>query len=123
MSQRDIGVSQLKSRMRVAVEREQAAGGERVGRQCMVEILTGWVAIDLDGDARPRGSGKHHRPVRHYTGTRSGDAAARVREDADVRLLDGAQQTIGLVVRAAQLRMRRRKDQLEPRRFVGREVK
>src|SRR6185436_9904766 len=41
MSQRDVGVSELKCRMRVAVEGEQAAGGERIGRQRVIEILTG----------------------------------------------------------------------------------
>ena len=89
--------------MRVAVEREQAAGGSRICRQRVIEILTSWIAIEFHGHTGPRRCCKDHRPIRYHASARSGDTAARVREDVDMRVLHGAEEPIGLIVRAAQL--------------------
>ena len=49
MRNRIIGESQLADRMRVAVERKQAAGVERLPRKHVVNVLAVPVAVELDG--------------------------------------------------------------------------
>src|SRR4029453_2000516 len=122
MRQRGVGVSPLKGCWPGAVGAERAAGGSRISRQCVIEILTSWIAIEFHGHTGPRRSCKDHRPIRYHASARSGNTAARVREDADMRVLHGAEEPIGLIVRAAQLRMRRGQDELEARRFIRAQV-
>jgi len=69
MSQRDVGVAQLKRRMGVAVQREQATGSERRLRQRVIKILPGRIAVNLDGDPGACRRRKHHRPIGHDAGT------------------------------------------------------
>src|SRR5262249_60139239 len=48
--QRIILVPQLAARMRVAVEREQAAGVERLARERVIQVLAIGIAVELDRD-------------------------------------------------------------------------
>src|SRR5437667_5798441 len=102
MGQRRIDITELRRRMRVAVEREEASGVARACGQNVVEVLTRRIAVDFDRYVLVCGSLEHGVPVGDDARTRSGDASARMSEDLDARRPDGTQHSRGLVLEDAQ---------------------
>ena len=114
------GIGQLARRVRVAVEREQAAGSQRVAGQRVVQILARRIAVDLDRDPAGRRRLEHQRPLDGQPGTRPELAAARVGQHVDARAQDRGQEPRRLILGRAQRRVRRRQDELERLPVLGR---
>jgi hypothetical protein len=111
--QRGFGVGELPGRMRVAVQREDTPGSKCTARQTEVQVLTRGIAVDLDGDARLRSRHEHGVPVRLDPGACARDAAPRVGQDVDGRIVNGSDEPRRLIFGATKLRVRRREHQLE----------
>ena len=122
MCERGLRVGQLRRRVRVAVEREETARFEGAGGQRVIEVLSRRIAIDLDRDAALGRGCKYRVPVGDDARARSGDAAARVGQNADRRVRDRGQHAVGLVLVLAQPRMRRGQHQIEGGRLIGGQV-
>ena len=104
MSDRVVGEPQLAPRVRVAVEREQAPGVERLrapgvkSRSCRCQLPSSSTATPRSAaTAKIRGQ-SHCTPA-----ARVEHAAARVAEDGDRRGADGSQHALGLILRPPQL--------------------
>ena len=108
--------------VRVAVEREDAAGVQRAARQHMVDVLPPRIAVDLDRDGRARGGLEDAIPVRHHARAHAVLAATRMAEDVHARRAHGRQHPPRLIRRRPQRRVRRRDHDLEPAPLVGRHV-
>ena len=108
--------------MCVAVEREEAARRDCALGKRVVEVLSGRVAIDLDGDAFPCGEGEHRVPIGDDARARSGDATARMGEDVHRGIPNRGQQPAGLVLGPAKAGVRRRQHEFELRRFLRGEI-
>jgi len=99
--------------VRVAVEREQAAGLQRVGSQRVVDVLAMPVAVDLDRDPAFGCRIEHAAPVGADARTGVEHPPSGMTEDRDRRGADGGQHPVGLIFSASQLRMRRGHHELE----------
>jgi hypothetical protein len=82
----DVDVVQLGMRVRVAVEREQAAVLERTRRQLVVDVLPIPRPVNLDRHLPLRGDGEHAIPVGADPGPHVEPAALRMTKDAYTRL-------------------------------------
>ena len=115
-------IRELRRGVRVAVERKHTPGAKRPGRQRVIEVLSRGIAIDFDRDASLRRRCEHGVPVGDHAGTRAGDPAARVGQDADGRVRDRRQHPAGLILVLSQPRMRRGQDHVEGGRLVVVEI-
>jgi hypothetical protein len=61
-------------------------------------------------------------PIGNHTSARAGNPTARVRQDSNERVPNGAEQTVCLIFTPSQTRMRRRQDHVECGGFVFGEV-
>ena len=122
MRQCGLGIGQLRRGVCIAVERKDTAERECLPSQCVVEILARWIAVDFNGHTTLGGGLEHGLPVRDHAGTRSGDAAARVRQDSDRRMLKSGEHAIRLIVVLPQSGVRRRQHDVEGRRLIGGEI-
>ena len=61
-------------------------------------ILSRGIAVDLDRDTTLRGGLEHGVPVRDDARSRSGDAAARVRQNPNRRMLQRGEHAIRLIL-------------------------
>ena len=84
---RGLGICQLTRRMRVAVEGEEAARFQRASGQGVIEVLSRRIAIDLNRDAALCRRRKHGVPIGDDACARAGDPTARVRQNANRRML------------------------------------
>ena len=98
---------QLRRGVRIAVEREQAAGVESLPRQDVMHVLTMPVAVDFDGDAALRRFREHPRPIRHHAAPAVVHTPLRMSEYGDARLLRRGDHASRLIRIAAQQRMGR----------------
>jgi len=108
-----IAESQLADRMRIAVEREDTAGGESAPGQAIVDVLAMPVAIQLDGDAELCRLREHGVPVGRDTRTAVEHPAAGMPEDRNARDPDGVEHPGRLILGLAKHGVRRRDDELE----------
>ena len=98
MCESGLGIRELRSGVRIAVEREEAPGLQGIGGQRVIEILPCGIAIDFDRYAQLSRRGEHCVPTRYHTRARSGDPTARVRKDPNGRVCDGGDHAVGLVL-------------------------
>jgi hypothetical protein len=89
--------------MCVTVEGEDAPGRERASGQRVIEILPGWIAVDLDRDTFMSGAREDRVPVSDDSSAGSRDATTGVRQDMDVAILNRGSQPLGLIVGFAKL--------------------
>ena len=87
MRQCGLGIGQLACGVCVAVERKDAAVREGLPSQREIHILSRGIAVDLNRDTTLRGGLEHGVPVRDDARSRSGDAAARMRQNPNRRML------------------------------------
>src|SRR5437762_10582119 len=99
--------------MRIAVEREQAPGVERVTRELVVDVLTMPVAVQLDGDPALRRDLEDARPVGGHAGTAVEYTPARMAENRHAARPHRREHSGRLIVRPPQHGMRRGHDELE----------
>ena len=85
MRDRCLGILELGSGVRVAVEREQAAGLHRALRQLEVDVLPRRIAVDFHGDTRTRGRTEYLLPVSRDPRPRAVHPASRVSENVHAR--------------------------------------
>ena len=98
MCQCRVCVRELRRRVRIAIEREEAARFKGAGGQRVIEVLSRWIAIDLNRDAALSGRCKYRVPVGDDTGAGPGDATSRVGENPDRRMRDRGQHAAGLIL-------------------------
>ena len=83
MGDGDQRIVELRGRVRVAVEREQAAGADRARRQRVVDVLARGIAVDLDRDAGARGLCEYRVPVGRDARARAVLPPARMAQDVN----------------------------------------
>ena len=98
MCESGLGIRELRSGVRIAVEREETPGLQGVGGQRVIEILPCGIAIDFDRHALLSRGGEHGVPIRYHTRARSGDPTARMRQDPNGRVRDGGDYAVGLIL-------------------------
>ena len=103
MSQGSFRVGQLSRRMSIAVERKETTRIEGATGQAVIDILPRRVAVNLDGHRLVGRNSKHGTPVGHDTGARARDSTAWMSQDPNGWVLDGRDQTVGLIVIFPQL--------------------
>src|ERR1700719_53001 len=96
---RDRGLREFpfRGRVRVAVEREDAAGAERAARQPVIDVLTSRIPIDLDRHGCARRRLEDTLPVRPHTRTHTVLAPSRVPEDVHAWRTHGGQDSPRLI--------------------------
>ncbi len=87
-----------------------------------IQILSRWIAVDLDRDTTLRGGLEDGIPVRDHARPRAGDPAARMRENPNRRVLKRGEHAIRLIVVLPQLGVRRRQHDVEGGRLVVGEI-
>ena len=98
MRQCGLSVGQLHGGVGIAVERKDTIERERLPCQHEIQILARWIAVDFDRDPALGGSLEHDVPVRHHSRPRSGNAATRVRENPNRRVLKSGEHALRLIV-------------------------
>jgi len=98
MCESGLGIGELRSGVRIAVECEETASRQGAGRQRVIEILPCGIAIDFDRHSSLSRRREHRVPIRNHTGARTGDPAARVRQDPNGRVRDGGEHPVGLIL-------------------------
>jgi hypothetical protein len=113
VSERGFRIAQLRCRVRVAVEREQASSRKCAGCQRVVEILPSWIAVDLNRHALVRSDREDGVPIRNDPGARAGHTTARMSKYMNIGISNRGEQSMGLIVILSKLRMRRGQNELE----------
>ena len=90
--------------------------------QRVIQILARWIAVDFDSDTTLRGRLENDVPVCNDTRPRSGNPAARMRENPNRRVLKSGEHAIRLIVVLPQLGVRRRQHDVEGRRLIVGEI-
>ena len=98
MCESGLAIRELRCGVRIAVECEETAGRQGVGRQRVIEILPCRIAIDFDRHASLSRGDEHRVPIGDHTRARSGDPTARMRKDSNGRVRDGGKHAVGLIL-------------------------
>src|SRR4030095_16241575 len=102
MSERGFRVRQLFGRMSVAVEGKHATRSKSFTCQGIVHILARRIAVDLDRDTSLSPSRKDCISIGDDAAGGSCDSASGMGQDPNSGVLDGADQTLRLILRSAQ---------------------
>ena len=117
-----LGIGQLPRGMCIAVERKDTIEFEGLTSQREIQILARWITVDFDSDTTPRGRLENDVPVCNDARPRSGNPAARMRENPNRLVLKSGEHAIRLIVVLPQLGVWRRQHHVEGRRLIVGEI-
>lgn len=99
--------------MRVTIKCKETSAGNRWPRKLVVEILPRRISVDFNRDSATRGRGEDVIPVRPNTSARTRNAAAWVRQNSHIRLVECHEHPTRLISVLAKNRVRRRQHDVE----------
>jgi hypothetical protein len=118
MCERDLGIRELRSGVRIAVQREDAPRFEGARRHRVIEVLARGITVNLDRDASLRGRRKYDFPVRYQARARSCDPTARVRKNPDRRVRNYRYHAVRLILVPSEPRVWRGQHHVETGRLL-----